>query len=102
VVSHKNLGTAIRHNPINLCANLVMDQESSSSGQESLLNTCSNEISPDHLFVATKYFRKCSLNGCKVHRITRYKQGNRTAKKIKILKTQGPKIQPEAQNTIIK
>jgi hypothetical protein len=45
---------------------------------------------------------KCSLNGCKVHRITRYKQGNRTAKKIKILKTQGPKIQPEAQNTIIK
>jgi hypothetical protein len=52
---------AIRHNPINLCANLVMDQESSSSGQESLLNTCSNEISPDHLFLATKYFRKMQL-----------------------------------------
>jgi hypothetical protein len=75
-----------------------MDRESSSSGQESLLNTCSNEISPDHLFVATKYFRKMQLEW--MHRITRYKQGNRTAKKIKILKIQGPKIQPEAQNTI--
>jgi len=57
MVSHKSLGTAIKHNPINL----VTDRESSSSGQESLLNTCSNEISPDHLFVTTKYFRKMQL-----------------------------------------